>query len=108
MYGCLEKFQLRLRFDDVEDMIDKEVQEGEGDGVFGLCLYRGSVLLGNWGSVPSCTFSQAMGLRLSGSSCKMAALERILFNLKCRLVGVAGADEPRWKSPLGFPERLTR
>ena len=56
MSDCLRKLQPGLMFDDVEDMIDRKVQGGEGDGAFGLRCRRGSVLLGSWARCPLAHF----------------------------------------------------
>ena len=50
--GCLREFQAGLMLDDMEDLVDREVQGGEGGGALGLLRCRGSVLLGCWGSMP--------------------------------------------------------
>jgi len=47
MSGCLREFAPALILDDVEDLINQEVQGGEGDRIFGLCRRWGSVLLGS-------------------------------------------------------------
>ena len=48
----------------MKDLVDREVQGGEGDRAFGLRHFRGSVFLGSWGSVPPCVFLQAVRLKV--------------------------------------------
>ena len=66
MSGCLREFQPGMVLDDVKDLIDREIQVGEGDGVLGLCRRWGIVLLGSFGSVPTCTFPRVIGLKALG------------------------------------------
>ena len=63
---CLREFQLALMLDDVKDLVDREVQGGEGGGVLGLRGCQGSVLLGTWGPMPPCAFPGAVGLKILG------------------------------------------
>ena len=49
--------------DDMQDLVDREVHGGEGDGAFDLRRHRGSALLGSWGSVSPCMFSRVVGLK---------------------------------------------
>jgi len=56
MLGCPREFQPQLIHDDVEDLVDREVQRGEGGGVLGLHHFQGSVLRGSWGPLPLAHF----------------------------------------------------
>ena len=53
--SSLREFHPGLMLDNVEDLVDGEVQGGEGNGAFSLCRRLGSVLVWSKGSVPPCT-----------------------------------------------------
>ena len=57
MSGFLVEFKPELILNDVEDLIDRKVQAGQGDGVFSFHYHQGSVLLGCWGLMPPCASS---------------------------------------------------
>ena len=64
MFNCVGKLRIGLMLDDVKDLINREIQDGEGDGTFGLRRRWESVLLGSWGLVPSCMFPRAIRLKI--------------------------------------------
>jgi len=54
--GSLRELQLALMLDNVEDLVDWEVQGGEGDGAFGLHHRQGACFLGASARCPLARF----------------------------------------------------
>ena len=66
MLGCHREFHPWLMFDNVKDLINRELQEGESRGVLSLRRCRGVPSLGVGARCPLARFLELSGLKALG------------------------------------------